>query len=473
MSLRTRLVLTTMAVAVPLAAILFVLAERSRHAVMDERLETTLASAPCPANVGTGVDQPPRGPGGRGGGGRGGRGGRSGGLGGPGGRGGPPVDVFAYSSTWDLVTPDGRGPAFPDDLRSEVLTTGRAAGTWSNEDGRGRQLAMQVTTADAACAFLLARIRPRAGEIRDQLVALGSIILTVFVAVLVAAGPTVSRIHRLAVEVKSSAASRYEHPVAESGSAEVVALARAFNDAGRDIRAHVDRVEAREAALRDFVANTTHDVAVPLTVLQSHLSALEQSVAYDAEAGHVRLAMLEAHYMGSLLRNLGAAGRLEGGVPLQPIDFDLNALVERVVARHTPLARAAQVTLDVAVPGTSTMVSADHTLLEQAVGNLIDNAVSYNQAGGHVAVVLDHDPESADRFLLSVSDDGHGVADTDLPNLATRRFRSDAARSRQPGGQGLGLAIVGEVVTALGWSLSFHRLEPNGLRATIAGARKL
>ena len=467
MTLRTRLVVTTLAVAVPLAAILLVLAERGRHEAMDAQLETTLATAPCPADLAVAGSQPPRGPAGRGAGGRGGR------PGGPGARTGPPVDVFAYSATWDLVTPDGRGPAFPDDLREEVLNTGRAAGTWSNDDGRGRQMAVRVSSPEAACAYLLARVRPRAGEVRDQLIALGSVVLTVFVAVLVAAGPTVSRIHRLAAAVKTSAASRYEQPISESGSDEVATLARAFNDAGRDIHAHVERVEAREAALRDFVANTTHDVAVPLTVLQSHLSALEQSVASEAESGHVRLAMLEAHYMGSLLRNLGAAGRLEGGVPLQLVDIDLNTLVERVVARHTPLARAAQVLLDVAVPGTPTMVTADHTLLEQAVGNLIDNAVSYNQAGGHVAVVLDHDPETADRFILSVSDDGHGVSETDLPNLATRRYRSDSARSRQPGGQGLGLAIVGEVVTALGWSLSFHRLEPSGLRATIAGAQKL
>lgn len=213
-------------------------------------------------------------------------------------------------------------------------------------------------------------------------------------------------------------------------------------------------------------------MAVPLTVLQSHLSALEQAALPDDATRRVRQAIREAHYMGSLLRNLGAASRLEGGVAPQPIEFDLNGLVERVAARFEPLARAAGVDLNMAVPPAPTLVLADHTLLEQAVGNLVDNAIRYNHEGGHVAIVLDHPVTQGATFTLTVTDDGVGVPKDQLPLLAGRRFRGDAARSRQPGGQGLGLAIASEVMATLGWRMVLAHNSPAGLRVEIHGRSK-
>ena len=81
----------------------------------------------------------------------------------------------------------------------------------------------------------------------------------------------------------------------------------------------------------------------------------------------------------------------------------------------------------------------DHTLLEQALGNLVDNAVRYNRPGGHVAVLVDR---RGDDFVLSVEDDGPGVSGGDLARLTMRWFRGSDARTRRHGGKGLGLAIA-------------------------------
>lgn len=451
MTLRARLILTTLAVALPLTAGLFFIAQNARHADMDSRLEAAVAGEPCLPAL----------PGGRSAGpGRPGSGGR---------RGNVPVEVLPYDAALQVATPDGRGPDFPESLRMTLLETGRAAGTWTTPDGQGRQLAIRISRSDADCAYVLARIRPRPGEVRDQIIALASIVLTVFIAVGVAAAPTITHITRLAASVRDSAANHYATPVPAGGGDEVASLATAFNDAGREVRAHITRVEARETALREFVANTTHDVAVPLTVLQTHLASLEQHALSDAASADVRAGMREAHYMGSLLRNLSAASRLDAGLPAALIDVDLNQLIERVVARHHPLARAAAVELNVAVPTTPITVTADPTLLEQAIGNLVDNAIRYNHTGGHVAVVLDRTPASHAAFVLTVSDDGAGVPAGDLPKLAQRRFRGDQARTRRQDGHGLGLAIATEVFHSLGWSLSFVVNEPTGLRVEIRG----
>lgn len=459
MTLRSRLIVTTLAVAVPLAAGLFLLAERSRSADMDANIERILETSEC----GPGVPRGSGGPGSR-------VQGPGPGSRGPGG-GRPPVEVHPYTANFESARPDGRGPGFPADLREQLATSDRVSGTWSMPDGRGRQIAIRLPDPSGACQILLGRMRPRPGEFRDQLIGLGSVVLVVFLAVTIAAGPTIARIHRLAEHVRRAplASSTDDAPLQMGGLGgcdEVAALATALVDAGRAVRTHLDAVEARERALRDFVANTTHDVAIPLTVLQTHLSALETATTGD-QSDHVRSAMREAHYMGSLLRNLAAASRLDGGVALDLRPLDLNTVVDRVIARHQPLARASGVDLNMAIPTTATMVTADATLAEQAIGNLVDNAVRYNSAGGHVAVVLDH---TAGGFALRVSDDGAGVAAAELPHLATRRFRGDTARSRRPDGQGLGLAITAEAVAAFGWHLTFTANIPAGLECAVTGA---
>ncbi len=89
-----------------------------------------------------------------------------------------------------------------------------------------------------------------------------------------------------------------------------------------------------------------------------------------------------------------------------PAAVSLSELVDRVVARHRPVARASSVELNYAVPATPLVLQTDATLLEQALSNLVDNAIRYNVAGGHVAVVLDCG--AANHFVLSVTDDGVG-----------------------------------------------------------------
>jgi signal transduction histidine kinase len=465
-TLRTRLLATTLAVAVPLTVVLFLIAERTRHADMEASLDRMLAAelstglvARCEADGGL------RPPGGRGGP-RGpeGRGGRS--------RPSSPVELIPYTRDFAVafLGPAGQdGPPFPEALKQDIARGDRAAGTFATGDGRGRQLAVRTHSAAGPCDILLLRMRPREGELRDQAIGLASILFIVIAAIWFAAGPTLARIRSLAAHVRQSAASRYDIAVPESGHDEVGALARAFNEAGRDVKAHLTEVEAREQTLREFVANTTHDIAMPLTVLQSHLASLEQGsdrANADGDSTHIRGAIRETHYLTSLLRNLAAASRLEGGVPVEPITLDLNLIVERVVERHRPLARAGNIELNAAVPATPTPVSADPTLVEQAISNLVDNAVRYNHAGGHVAVVLDCTPS---EFSLTVEDDGPGVTPAELPLLATRRFRGDAARSRRPDGQGIGLAITAETIAACGWSLSFDSHMPSGLIATVRG----
>jgi signal transduction histidine kinase len=114
------------------------------------------------------------------------------------------------------------------------------------------------------------------------------------------------------------------------------------------------------------------------------------------------------------------------------------------------------------------VVQGDVTLLEQALSNLVHNAVRYNRTGGHVAVLLEEATAPA-GFRLRVLDDGPGVKEEELQRLVERRQRGDEARQRYPDGLGLGLHIVYGVAERHGFRLDFGRSEHGGLEVTIAG----
>jgi signal transduction histidine kinase len=287
-----------------------------------------------------------------------------------------------------------------------------------------------------------------------------------------AVGPIVQRIRRLGDDVERAVASRYSEPIAARGDDEIADVARAFNAAGLQIREQLAEKAMREQALREFLANTTHDVMIPLTVLQGHLATLQRNAAAGAptDAATVKAAMDEAHYMAALMHNLGVVARLDTpGAPVHRGAVDLNALVARVVARHGPIARQLEVALDSAVPEEPVVVEGDVTLLEQAVSNVVYNAIRYNRPHGHVAAILER--QAPGGFRLRVIDDGPGIAEEERARIFERGVRSDAARTRSPEGQGLGLHIARRVAELHCLELRLGPSEFGGLQVDLAGAR--
>jgi signal transduction histidine kinase len=236
------------------------------------------------------------------------------------------------------------------------------------------------------------------------------------------------------------------------------------------------RQEQREQTLRSFLENTTHDVMIPLTVLQGHLAALRERAASGEllEAGSLTPAMVEAHYMASLIHNLAMAAKLETGEPLLARELlNLNDVVARSVGRHAPIARQRGVALDHTVPEPALWACGDVTLLEQALSNVVFNAIRYNHEGGHVAVLLEQDGRHQGgerRFVLRVIDDGPGVPEHERSRLSERYVRGNLARSREPHGHGLGLNIAFRVTRVHGWELRLSDSEFGGLEVEMAGS---
>ncbi|MFO0630267.1 MAG: HAMP domain-containing sensor histidine kinase [Polyangiales bacterium] len=380
-----------------------------------------------------------------------------------------PARAWAYDAQGRPAQPGT--PPLPPGLRDDAMTHGLVVEPhrWGSDAVR---LVMRTPWGAGTCALVLAEGSTSAswGAVLPRGWLWSLPMLAVFASVLLALEGVIRRVGALAAAARHAARAGYAVGVPAQGDDEVAALARALNEAGAEVREQLEERARRERALRDFVANTTHDVMIPLTVLQGHLAALREAL----DAGPVRdpqrvvAAMDEAHYLASLMHNLGAAARLDAVEgPLQRSPVDLIALVQRVVARHRPAAQQRRITLEHAVPDHLAPFAGDVTLLEQAVSNVTYNAVRYNRDGGHVAVVLE--PEG-DGFVLRVLDDGPGIPVAARAALLQRGARANEARSRAPDGQGLGLHIAARVMALHGVEMTLGTSEAGGLEVRFRGA---
>lgn len=384
------------------------------------------------------------------------------------------VGLVAYDAAFRSKSP--QPIPFPEPLRARLAAGADWASTIVGEgDERAHYVALRTRWPDGGCAYVLARGPARWRGARGIGFVTSAIALcaALVAAVWIAAGPPIRRIRALAREVGSAAGRRYAHAVPVEGDDEIAELARAFNAAGAEVRAHLTQVERREEALRSFLAHTTHDVMIPLTVLQGHLAALRRALdgGQPIHERDVAAAAEEAAHLGALVHNLSAVAKLEAGEGIVRADpVDLSALVERVVERHRPLARPRDVSLAFAVPPDAPVtVLGDMTLLEQAIGNAIANAVRYNAAGGHVAVSLETLRGEPGRFRVRIVDDGPGVSDADLARLGERGFRGRAGLEQHRDGQGLGLHIARTVAERHRFALHFAAPAEGGLEVQLEG----
>jgi signal transduction histidine kinase len=215
-----------------------------------------------------------------------------------------------------------------------------------------------------------------------------------------------------------------------------------------------------------FIADASHELRTPLTLLRADAEVLlrgrERLEADDAAL--LEDIVIEANRMAHLSNSLLTLARLDNtSLHREHEVVDLVELAQNSVRRVQALAEQSGITIQMENAG-SPHVIADPLLLEQAVLVLLDNAIKYNHAGGHVIVRT----EAKDaRALLEVRDNGAGIAAEHLPHLGERFYRVDKARSREAGGTGLGLSIARTIAVTHGGSLSFSSVPEQGTTVTL------
>ena len=222
--------------------------------------------------------------------------------------------------------------------------------------------------------------------------------------------------------------------------------------------------EARlEAMRKDFVANASHELRSPLTVISGYLETLAQDTEVEpALAGPLQEMRRQAQRMTSIVQDLIELSRLESSdsdAVGQPIDVValMAQLRQDVLARPQHPAQV-QVRAD-----SHAMLLGEDIQIHSAFANLVDNAAKYTPVDGSVQIRWWTD-EQGGHF--SVTDTGIGIAPEHIPRLTERFYRVDAGRSRATGGSGLGLAIVKHVLQRHGAQLSVESEEGHGSKFT-------
>jgi signal transduction histidine kinase len=191
----------------------------------------------------------------------------------------------------------------------------------------------------------------------------------------------------------------------------------------------------------EFVSTVSHDLRSPLTLMRGYATMLEMvGTLNEQQQGYVKKIIFGVENMARLVNNLLDLGRVEAGVGLQLETAPLLDLLERVTG---PLQlQAAQKNIELLVESpknTMPLIEADQALFQQAMYNLVENAIKYTPQGGKVEVRL---KIVGDGLLFEVQDSGIGIAPIDQPRLFEKFYRGGQREAREQKGSGLGLAIV-------------------------------
>jgi two-component system phosphate regulon sensor histidine kinase PhoR len=206
----------------------------------------------------------------------------------------------------------------------------------------------------------------------------------------------------------------------------------------------ITRVEAVERMRRDFIANVSHELKTPLTVITGFLETLQDlDLEPRQRTRYLELMADQATSMRRLVDDLLTLSALESEHnPLQEAPFDVGPLLEELRAAAEGLSGGRhRIHVE---PGEAAMIVGSRDELASALGNLVSNAVRYTPAGGAIALHWRIAPDGAGEF--SVADSGIGISAEHIPRLTERFYRVDRSRSRATGGTGLGLAIVKHVL---------------------------
>jgi signal transduction histidine kinase/HAMP domain-containing protein len=225
-----------------------------------------------------------------------------------------------------------------------------------------------------------------------------------------------------------------------------LAMASAMTADGRTvgrvcILRDVSQLKEIDTLKSDFVSTVSHDLRSPLTLMRGYASMLEMAGELnEQQKNYSKMIVQGVDNMAKLVNNLLDLGRIDFGVGLQVEQVPILDIVERVTSSLQLQATHKKISLGVEIPrDLPHAVEADQALLNQAVYNLVENALKYTPEGGVVTIHLQCTPAT---LTFAIEDSGIGIPKSDLPRLFEKFYRGTNREALAQRGTGLGLAIV-------------------------------
>jgi PAS domain S-box-containing protein len=195
-----------------------------------------------------------------------------------------------------------------------------------------------------------------------------------------------------------------------------------------------------DALKSEFVSTVSHDLRSPLTLMRGYATMLEMvGQLNEQQTNYVRKIVIGVESMSRLVNNLLDLGRIEAGIGLQLEMVPVKDVLERVVGALQLQASQKRTQITIEIPQTTVpFIEADQALLQQALHNLVENAIKYTKSDGKVLIRVQVQPIG---MVLAVIDNGIGISPVDQPRLFEKFYRG-AQQAKDERGTGLGLAIV-------------------------------
>ncbi|MFW5695231.1 MAG: ATP-binding protein [Alkalispirochaeta sp.] len=223
----------------------------------------------------------------------------------------------------------------------------------------------------------------------------------------------------------------------------------------------ITRLHELEQIRKEFVANVSHELKTPITSILGFVETLSEGAIDDRTEAHRFLTIIanQTQRLNTIIEDLLQLSRLEQTHQhISTEEVELPTLSRRIRDNVAPRAREKRIVITEHT-GAPTTARAASSLLEQAITNLVDNAITYCPEESTVDISFEL---RAGTLVVTVSDDGPGIPLVDQPRLFERFYRVDRARSRALGGTGLGLAIVKHIAQAHGGSVSLESTPGQG-----------
>jgi len=287
--------------------------------------------------------------------------------------------------------------------------------------------------------------------------ALAAILISLFLGIFLAR--TFTRpLRELTTATRSMAKGDLEQQVPVRSQDELGELAASFNQMSADL--------ARANELRrQMTADIAHDLRTPLSVITGYTEALRDGVLPSTPETFQTIHK-EAEHLSRLVEDLRTLSLADAGeLTLIRQLVHPRELLGRTAAAHLPRAQQLEIDLHVTADASLPSVNVDPERMAQVLGNLVSNALRHTPAGGQISLAAS---QQRNNVLLTVQDNGIGIAPNKLRRIFTRFYRGDEARQAHEGESGLGLAIAKSLVELHGGTISVESTLGEGTTFTIA-----
>jgi signal transduction histidine kinase len=250
-----------------------------------------------------------------------------------------------------------------------------------------------------------------------------------------------------------------------TGGDEVSSLARAFNEMAAELEERSLALEHANRIRRQLLADVSHELTTPLAAIRGYVETLRMDdvrIGEDARRRYLGIVNEETERLEHIIGDLLDLARLEGGGGALRVErVGLDQLFARLRDRHDPILHEKKLTLRIDRDADLVAIDADPNRLEQALQNLVANAVRHTPPGGTVSIRA---TGSADAVTLAVEDTGPGIPSEHLPRVFDRFYKADESRAGTdtPSGSGLGLSIVRAIVTRHGGTITVSNVPGAG-----------